>query len=106
MLLKDAKDHFSQHLENGELTIRYDSFKVAYLQHFFDRYERIDTGFILDAFDLNHDNRLSWSELHFWYLFALREHPDEIDSLNDLRTVALRDTILPLSLSSAAKSAN
>jgi len=53
---------------------------------FFDRYERINIGFVLDAaFDLNHDNRLSWSELHFWYLFALREHPDEINILDDLR---------------------
>lgn len=103
ILLKTAKDYFGQYLEAGNDSISYESFKEAYLCTFFDRFEHmdIDYEFVFDSlFDVDKNNGLSWTEMKFWYVFVLREYPNEINTFNELQEVVLRSALLPTSLRS------
>lgn len=97
-ILKAAEECFNDYLVDGKEELDYSIFYEAYLRPFFGCFTCERTRFVLDAIDLNDDGGLAWKEWRFWCLWALRQYPDQIASVEDLHSVVLRNAILPLSV--------
>ena len=104
--LKEAKECFLDYAGEGEESMSYQSFYEAYLQPFFGCFTCPRTRFVLDAINLNDDQRLDWKEWNFWCTLALQHHAEEIFNLDDLHNFVLRNAILAQSLQSKNNTEN
>jgi len=97
-MLKQAEVCFRQHLEEGNDKMEFRQFYDTYLQPYFGCFTCPRTRFVLDYIEMERDGKVSWNEWRFWCLWALRTHPEQISTLDDLHSVVFRNAILPLSL--------
>ena len=76
--------------------LEYDSFYNGFMAPYFGCYRCTDTKKAFAALDMDKDGLADWEEFKLFLIYALEEHADRIEELEDLLNMAFTKGLLPL----------